>query len=298
MLKGLMAVDPHGWDFAAEARWLALTTAAERAAGREARAREAPQRPAAFGVISMYGVIEPRPSIMGRELGRTSYEAIGRTFDMLLSDESIKAIILDVNSPGGWVSGCQELAAKIAAGRGVKPIVAIANPMAASAAYWICAAASRVYCMPSGDVGSVGCIKSAFDYSAMNERIGVKAELFRAADSPLKGEENDVEPLTEEARGYIQKRIDEMGRTFVADLARLRGVPEETVRAKFGKGRVVGAKEALAAGMIDGLDTLDGVLAKLADGRIRIRLSADQQAFRAAATERAAQLAQRAGGVR
>jgi signal peptide peptidase SppA len=168
------------------------------------------------------------------------------------------------------VYGAPELAEKIFTARGRKPIVAVANPLMASGAYWIAAAADRVVSTPSGDVGSVGVIAEHVDLSQAHDREGAKVTIIRSQKAPYKGEASDASPLSDEARQNMQARADAIHSRFVADLARFRGVSVEHVNEHFGKGRVVDAKAALHAGMVDRIGTLQEIAGKMAAGRIRI----------------------------
>ncbi len=88
-------------------------------------------------------------------------------------DFNIDTIVLDVDSPGGNYYGTPETSSKIRAARDSKPIIAVANSLAASAAYWIASAADEIVVTPSGDVGSIGVLAVHTDFSAANEKIGV-----------------------------------------------------------------------------------------------------------------------------
>ena len=237
---------------------------------REANPRTSePQRQKAVGLIRVHGALEARPTVLGKWLGMSSYEAIGQQFDALMADESVASIIMDVSSPGGMAYGAQELADKIFQARGKKPVVAVANPMAASGAYWLATAAERLVVTPSGDVGSVGVITEHVDVSAKLEKMGEKVTVVRSQKSPYKGENYGVEPISDEARANIQARADMIYNQFVGDLSRFRGVTVDYINEHFGKGRIVDAKTAMRVGMVDRIDTFEGIVSKVLSGRVR-----------------------------
>jgi signal peptide peptidase SppA len=236
----------------------------------------ASRRDKSVAILPIHGALEARASLMGQLFGMTSTEAVGNTFSRLMADESVSAVVMDIASPGGMVYGVPELAAKIHAARGIKPIIAVANPMAASGGYWIAAAADRVVVSPSADVGSVGVIVSRFENVAQMEREGVKEHVIRSAGSPYKGEFVESEPLTDEGRQHLQLRADQIYDQFAGDLAKFRGVSVQHVRDNFGKGRLVDSKKAIQAGMADRVMTLEETVYKLAAGRIRIAREAAQ----------------------
>lgn len=264
---------------------------------RESRATRREQH---IAVLPVHGPIEARASMIGDLLGMTSAEAIGQAFDMLMADDSVSGVILDVASPGGMVYGTPELANKIYNARGTKPIVAVANPIAASGAYWIASAADRLIASPTADVGSVGVIFRHVDDTQAEAQDGLKTTLIRSAGSPYKQDVSSGEPLTDEAREYLQARADAIYEDFVGDLAKFRGVPVAAVKEHFGKGRLVDAKSAMQAGMIDQIDSFQSIVGKLVSGRLKIGATAsadqwdaptDAERFRQRVRERQASLA-------
>ena len=198
-------------------------------------------------------------------------------FRKAASDPSIKAIVLDIHSPGGTVPGVTEFASDIFEARDEKPIVAVANAMAASAAYWIASAATELVVTPSGEVGSIGVWAGHVDLSKMLENEGVKITLVSAGKFKVEG--NPWEPLTEEARAALQASVDETYQQFVADVAKGRGKSTAQVIGDFGEGRMVSAARAREVGMVDRIATLDQVLAKLSVSKEtgRIRFASDQE---------------------
>ena len=171
-------------------------------------------------VLPLYDVIVGRANLMDRISGATSAALFGEAFDQALADPEVSAIVLDVDSPGGSVYQVPELARKIFAARGVKPIVAVANALAASAAYYIAAAAERFVVTPSGEVGSVGVFMAHDDVSAAMAMAGVKRTYIEAGEHKTEG--NPYEPLGEETRAYWQSQVDDYYAMFVADVARFR----------------------------------------------------------------------------
>jgi len=223
--------------------------------------RPAEQRVNSVAVLPLFGSIFPRANMMTDVSGATSAERFGAQFDELMSDPEIGAIILDVDSPGGQVSGIEEVAAKIFQARGRKPVVAVANHTMASAAYWIGTAADEVVVSPSGEVGSIGVFAVHKDVSKAYEMEGVKVSIISAGKYKTEG--NPYEPLAEEARSAIQGRVAEAYDEFISAIARNRGVKPAIVRNGFGEGRMVGARQAIELGMADRIGTLDETIQRL-----------------------------------
>lgn len=191
--------------------------------------------------------------------GGTSTEAFGRAFDAAMAHQNIAGIVIKVDSPGGVIYGTQALADKVYAAReGGKPVVAIADSLAASAAFWIGTAASKFVVTPHGDVGSVGVWSAHYDLSEYYEKMGVKATLVSAGKFKVEGHE--FGPLDEAAKAEMQSRVDMFYGDFIDAVAKHRGVRRAQVQNGFGQGRVVNAKAAADEGMADGVMTLDEVL--------------------------------------
>lgn len=214
----------------------------------------------AVAIIPVYGTIGPRVGSMPNASGGTNLDDLGASLDSTVADPAIDAVVLEIDSPGGVVDGIPEFAARLRAARAQKPIFAIANYEAASAAYWLGSQAETLYVSPSGTVGSIGVIGAHHDLSAAYEAAGEKVTLITSSGAPYKAEGNKYEALSEEAAAEFLRQANYYEAMFQRDVAKGRGVPVDTVRSAFGKGRMVNADDALAAGMVDGIGTLDEVV--------------------------------------
>lgn len=231
-------------------------------------------------VIPVFGVMAHRMNMMTAISGGTSTEQLAAAFQQAVNDPAVSAIVLDIDSPGGSVFGVQELADVIYRGRGAKPITAVANATAASAAYWIGSQADELVVTPSGHVGSIGAIAVHMDRSKQAEMLGVRPTFITAGK--FKGDGNELEPLDDATRADMQHRVDQYYDAFTRAVARGRGVKLTDVTDGFGEGRMVSAPDAVKLGMVDGLGTLDAVIGKLASGsRSVIGASAPPEAIQA-----------------
>lgn len=234
-------------------------------------------------VLPLYGVVAHRAHMVANVSGPggTSTELFGRSLRAALADEQVGAILLDVDSPGGAVAGTPELVDLIYQSRGQgKPIVASANSLAASAAYWIGSAADEFVVTPSGTVGSIGVLAAHEDRSEAAAKEGRRITYVTAGK--YKAEGNPHEPLTDEARAEVQRMVDHAYGVLVESIARNRGVSAQAVRESYGEGRVLEAKRALAAGMVDRIESFDETLARLASPRRRSRIATARNAVRLA----------------
>ena len=198
-------------------------------------------------VIPIQGVLtQDGPSYYG-----TSYQSIGDAAEKAASDPDIKRIILAVDSPGGEVTGLAETAALLARVAKMKPVSAIVDGAAASAAYWLASQASDITLTPSGEVGSVGVRMMHVDMSKMLADEGYKVTELSAGD--FKTEWSPYKPLTDAAKADMQTRIDASHDEFMRAISQGRG-PRATAAirgSKYGGGRMFSASEALRHGLVD-----------------------------------------------
>jgi signal peptide peptidase SppA len=216
-----------------------------------------------IAVLPLYGVVTQRGSMVDDVSGSggASTQRFSDALRQAISDPAISQILIDIDSPGGSVYGVAELAAEIQSARAQKPIVAIANSLAASAAYWIGSAASELYVTPGGEVGSIGVWQAHEDWSAAMEDAGVKTTLISAGKYKVEG--NPYQPLDAEAQSFMQTRVNDYYSAFTRAVAKGRNVPVDQVRNGMGQGRVLGADQALAEKMVDGIMTFDEVVKKM-----------------------------------
>jgi signal peptide peptidase SppA len=272
-----------------------LAVLAFRAAGHEfseaeiearigARTAAAPTASArgAVAVIPIRGVIAHRMGAMDDTSGGTSCERIGAMIDQAAADPGIGTIVYDLDSPGGTVPGIQELAAKMFALRGQKIQIAQVNSLAASAAYWLASQCDERVCMPSGTAGSIGVYTAFEDLSKALEKEGISVELISAGKYKVEG--SPFSPLSPEARAVKQAGVDAAYAQFTADVGRGLGVSAKAIQGGYGEGRALGAKDALAAGLIDRIATMDETLGRLV-GRASVSGGMKAEGLRDGTTE-------------
>lgn len=218
-------------------------------------------RTGAIAVIPVRGTIVQYADQLDMCEGGTTTGAISQMLNSALVDDTVGSILLHIHSPGGSVYGVQELADEIRAARAQKPIVAIADSLAASAAYWIGSQAGEFYATPGGEVGSIGVWQAHQDVSAALEKAGVKTTLISAGK--FKTEGHPFGPLDADAQRFFQQRTDEYYAAFTSAVAKGRNVPIASVREGMGQGRVLGADAALAEKMVDGVMPLADVIRKM-----------------------------------
>ena len=179
-------------------------------------------------VIQICGTLVQKNGYLRPYSGMTGYDGIRQNFLTALYDPAVKAIALDIDSPGGEVAGCFDLVDEIYKARGNKPIWAILNEVAYSAAYAIASAADRITVPRTGGVGSIGVVCCHVDFSKALAGAGVKVTFIQYGDRKTDGAAET--PLSDEALERFQADIDTMGQLFVETVARNRGMPAAKVR--------------------------------------------------------------------
>ena len=230
----------------------------------EAPEAKAPSSPTAQGtkiaVLPLLGVMNQRMDMLMESSGGTSTDRYAEEFAAAVNNPAVGAIVLEVDSPGGGVFGVPELADRIFGARGQKPVVAVANSEMASAAYWVASQADEVWVTPSGEVGSVGVWAVHLDTSVAEEQRGFKWSLVSAGKYKVEG--NQFEPLGDDARDYMQDRVNTYYESFISAIARGRDTARSVVKASYGQGRMVKASDAVALGLADKVGTLDQAIAR------------------------------------
>lgn len=215
--------------------------------------------PEGIAIIPVIGTLVRRTVGLEAQSGLTSYTNIGQQLAEAVADPNIKAILLDIDSPGGEAGGAFDLADQIYAARKAKPVWAVANEEAFSAAYAIAAAASKIYVSRTGGVGSIGVIAVHLDQSQAEAEAGLKYTAIYAG-----AHKNDLsphEPLSDPARATLQTEVDRVYELFVSTVMRTRGLTQEAIKSTEA-GLFFGA-DAVSSGLADKLGTFDDAYADL-----------------------------------
>lgn len=192
-------------------------------------------------VLSITGALSQRPSY-----GGTTYKRIAARFDQALADNAVHAILFQIDSPGGTVAGCKELADHIAQNRHVKPMASYVDGLCASAAYWLASATGTIFAPLTASVGSIGVVVVHADYSEMYKQWGISYRYITGGQWKAVG--NSTEPLKDTDLAYLQARVEALHTIFKTDVAKhmnLSPHPE-----CWGEGQLFLASEAATLGLI------------------------------------------------
>jgi ClpP class serine protease len=211
------------------------------------------------GVIAIEGPLFRHAGIIVDWSGGTSYEAIAKGLEVALASRMVTSILLRCSSPGGEADGVNELAKAIAAANEQKPVYAYVDGMCASACYWLASQARRIFAEETSEIGSIGVRCGIVDYSGNDALHGIREIEIISSQSPGKRSL----PVDDDVVGRLQTRIDDLADLFVGAVASGRGVSADTVLSDFGRGDVMIASKAVAAGLIDELGNFESTLEAL-----------------------------------
>lgn len=182
--------------------------------------------------------------------------------DNILHDESIQAVVLSVNSPGGGVTESAEIYKKLLKIKEERqiPIYVTMGSMAASGGYYIAAPADKIFANRDTITGSIGVIMQSINYQALAEKVGVKFETFKSGEH--KDMLSPMRDVTAEERAMMQDMINETYEEFVDIIEKGRNMSEVDVK-KVADGRILGGTKALEAGLIDEIGDEEAAIAAL-----------------------------------
>jgi signal peptide peptidase SppA len=212
-----------------------------------------------IAVIPIYGTLVRRTQGLEAQSGLTSYAGIAMALDTALADPNVAAIVLDIDSPGGESSGVFDLADRIRAATAIKPVWAVANDMAFSAAYALGSAASRLIVSRTGGVGSIGVIAMHVDQSVKDQQDGSAYTAIFAGDR--KNDLNPHAPISGEAHSFLQGEVNRIYDLFATTVAKHRGMGVNTIKGT--QASLFFGADAVASGLADDVGTLDDAIKQI-----------------------------------
>lgn len=206
------------------------------------------------GVIHISGIISRHADMLASFLGMGSaaIENIAKDFQSLLDNDEVKSIILDFDTPGGAITGVNELAEIIYNARGIKPIKAYVTGLACSAGYFLAAACDEIMIDEMGQVGSIGVMRVV-------PKSNEKSVIFKSSQSPMK----NIEAESELGKAEYQSKVDYLASIFIDKVAKYRGITSDEVINRGNKGGVLVGAVAVTAGLADRLGSMDQLIIEL-----------------------------------
>lgn len=180
--------------------------------------------------------------------------------DAALKDDSVRGVLLSINSPGGTVNGTKELADAVANLSANKPVVVFAEDIVASAAYWVASQADAIVMNQTGLAGSIGTYMMVYDFSQLFEKFGIKAHMISSGG--FKGAGALGTEITEDQVAEWQRVVMSLNDVFLSSVADGRREPRQRIE-QLADGRVHVAKDALALGLVDAVGSFPAAVSTL-----------------------------------
>jgi signal peptide peptidase SppA len=219
-----------------------------------------------IGIVTVTGSLINRGAWVGSSSGETSYEGIKFQVASAAADPKVRSILLDIESPGGEAVGAFEAADAIRAAAKLKPVTAVVNGMAASAAYALASAADKIVTTQTGMAGSIGVVMLHADYSRMLDAEGITPTLIFSGSHKVDG--NPFEPLSDAVLSDLQAECDNFYNLFVKTVsAGRKGLSPAAIRGTEAKTFL--GKEAVDRGLADSVGTFESTLADISRGLAR-----------------------------
>lgn len=213
-----------------------------------------------IAVLNLEGTIQEQEETFVSE--GYQHEAFMDSIEQAAEDETIKGIVLNINSPGGAVGATEDIhkALKEIQDDYEKPIYVSMGETAASGGYYSAASADKIFAKPSTLTGSIGVIMQSTDFSGLAEKYGVKFNTIKSGK--YKDIMSPTKEMTDEEEDILQSMVDEMYDEFVQVIVDGRDMDEEKVR-ELGDGRVYTGKQAEENGLVDEVGDFDDTLAAM-----------------------------------
>jgi len=207
-------------------------------------------------IIPISGPIFPKANLFTRISGATSVETLATDLTKAIEDDEIDSIILNVDSPGGHVTGINEMANMIRKYGAIKKINGYCGGTAASGAYWLLSACNSVTIDSTARLGSIGVVV------AMRPKSPDDPIEIVSTASPLKR----VDHTTKEGKAVVVEELDALAEVFISSVSSFRGVSVDVVKKDFGKGGILVGEHAVAVGMADKIGSLEELIEEYEKG--------------------------------
>lgn len=229
--------------------------------------------PSSIAVLSMFGIIAPRVGMIDMSSEGCPLDWWMSRYAKVMRDPEVAGTITNADTPGGSVYQVQEAADLIFSLRAQKPNVCVTTGMCASAGYWLGSQFAELVISPSAQVGSIGVLMCHEDVSKMADDMGVTVTYITSPRGGNKAEGNPFTPLSEETIEHYNAQSDTYYTEFLAALSRGRGPKPKVIDQNWGRGRMIGSRQALSLGMVDRINPLQVEIDKMALSLLKRRPS-------------------------
>jgi protease-4 len=210
-----------------------------------------------IAVISLRGLIST--SVAGN-VGESMVDDLRWELEQARNDADVRAVVLEIDSPGGEVTASDMIYNAVVKTRAKKPVVIYMETLAASGGYYVSCGGKYLMANETSITGSIGVIIQTLNYEQLFNKIGLSSVVFKSGK--FKDMLNGARPITPEERELVQGFIMKTYDRFLGIVARERNLPAETLRNGVADGRILSGRDALEHKLIDGLGQLEDAYAK------------------------------------
>ncbi|HET6645278.1 MAG TPA: signal peptide peptidase SppA, partial [Fimbriimonadales bacterium] len=210
-----------------------------------------------IAVISLRGIIST--GVRGA-VGESMVDDLRWQFDQARKDDNVRAVVFEVDSPGGEVTASDMIYHAVAKTRAQKPVIVYMESLAASGGYYVSCGGKYLMANETSITGSIGVIIQTLNYQQLFDKIGLAAVIFKSGK--FKDMLNGARPITPEEREYIQSFVMKTYEKFLGIVARERNLPADALRNGIADGRILSGRDALEYKLIDGLGQIEDAYAK------------------------------------
>jgi protease IV len=210
-----------------------------------------------IALIPLRGVIS---STLSGQLGDSMVDDLRYALDQAREDDDVKAIVLEIDSPGGEVTASDVIYNAVVRAREKKPVVVHMGSLAASGGYYVACGGRYIIANDTTITGSIGVIIQTLNYQELFNKIGLSAVIFKSGE--FKDMLNGARPITPEEREYVQGFVMGTYDKFLGIVARERNLSPDVLRNTVADGRILAGRDALQHKLIDGIGQIEDAFAK------------------------------------
>jgi protease IV len=210
-----------------------------------------------IAVITLRGLISTG---IGGNVGESMVDDLRWELEQARDDDDVRAVVLELDSPGGEVTASDMIYHAVAKTRARKPIVVYMESLAASGGYYVACGGKYLMANETSITGSIGVIIQTLNYEQLFNKIGLASVVFKSGK--FKDMLNGARPITPEEREYIQGFVMKTYDKFLGIVAKERNLPADALRNGIADGRILSGRDALENKLIDGLGQMEDALAK------------------------------------
>jgi protease-4 len=210
-----------------------------------------------IAVITMRGLIS---SSLPGNVGDTMVEDMRLALQQARDDDHVRAIVLEIDSPGGEVTASDVIYNWVVKTRAKKPVIVYMDSLAASGGYYVACGGRYLMANETTITGSIGVIIQTLNYEQLFNKVGLSSVVFKSGK--FKDMLSGTRPVTPEEREYIQGFVMKTYDKFLGIVARERNLPADGLRNSVADGRILSGKDALDNKLIDGVGQIEDAFTK------------------------------------